>query len=296
MMLTAFALKQDKVETVPAGEHRTGFENLRSITGRYFRTFSLHGTDETEEQQKGIIGFMKKEMLYLKDSAAKMGIELSDLQLEQFDTYYEMLVEKNKVMNLTAITDLEEVVQKHFLDSISLIKVEKLNQDISIIDLGTGAGFPGIPLKIAFPELEICLADSLNKRVLFLNEVIEELELKKISAVHGRAEELARQKGYREQFDLCVSRAVANLSTLSEYCLPFVKVGGKFISYKANEVEEETKQAEHALEVLGGACVDIQKFQLPDSEMNRAFVIIEKKKKTPAIYPRKAGTPSKKPL
>ena len=226
---------------------------------------------------------MKKEMLYLKDSAAKMGIELSDLQLEQFDTYYEMLVEKNKVMN-------------HFLDSISLIKVEKLNQDISIIDLGTGAGFPGIPLKIAFPELEICLADSLNKRVLFLNEVIEELELKKISAVHGRAEELARQKGYREQFDLCVSRAVANLATLSEYCLPFVKVGGKFISYKANEVEEETKQAEHALEVLGGACVDIQKFQLPDSEMNRAFVIIEKKKKTPAIYPRKAGTPSKKPL
>lgn len=239
---------------------------------------------------------MKKEILYLKDSAAKMGIELSDLQLEQFDTYYEMLVEKNKVMNLTAITDLEEVVQKHFLDSISLIKVEKLNQDISIIDLGTGAGFPGIPLKIAFPELEICLADSLNKRVLFLNEVIEELELKKISAVHGRAEELARQKGYREQFDLCVSRAVANLSTLSEYCLPFVKVGGKFISYKANEVEEETKQAEYALEVLGGACVDIQKFQLPDSEMNRAFVIIEKKKRTPATYPRKAGTPSKKPL
>lgn len=235
-------------------------------------------------------------MLYLKDSAAKMGIELSDLQLEQFDTYYEMLVEKNKVMNLTAITELEEVVQKHFFDSISLIKVEKLNQDISIIDLGTGAGFPGIPLKIAFPELEICLADSLNKRVLFLNEVIEELELKKISAVHGRAEELARQKGYREQFDLCVSRAVANLSTLSEYCLPFVKVGGKFISYKANEVEEEIKQAEHALEVLGGACVDIQKFQLPDSEMNRAFVIIEKKKKTPATYPRKAGTPSKKPL
>lgn len=240
---------------------------------------------------------MKKEIVYFKDSAAKMGIELSDLQLEQFNTYYEMLVEKNKVNEPDCHYGIRnEVVQKHFLDSISLIKVEKLNQDISIIDLGTGAGFPGIPLKIAFPELEICLADSLNKRVLFLNEVIEELELKKISAVHGRAEELARQKGYCEQFDLCVSRAVANLSTLSEYCLPFVKVGGKFISYKANEVEEETKQAEHALEVLGGACVDIQKFQLPDSEMNRAFVIIEKKKRTPATYPRKAGTPSKKPL
>ena len=239
---------------------------------------------------------MSYDLAKFKHGLEELRITLTDHQIEQFLQYYEMLVEKNKVMNLTAITEFEEVVQKHFLDSISLIKVEKLNQDISIIDLGTGAGFPGIPLKIAFPELEICLADSLNKRVLFLNEVIEELELKKISAVHGRAEELARQKGYREQFDLCVSRAVANLSTLSEYCLPFVKVGGKFISYKANEVEEETKQAEHALEVLGGACVDIQKFQLPDSEMNRAFVIIEKKKRTPATYPRKAGTPSKKPL
>ena len=232
----------------------------------------------------------------LEQGLSQLSIQFTDKQIEQLMKYYDLLIEKNKVMNLTAITELEEVVQKHFLDSISLIKVEKLNQDISIIDLGTGAGFPGIPLKIAFPELEICLADSLNKRVLFLNEVIEKLELKKISAVHGRAEELARQKGYREQFDLCVSRAVANLATLSEYCLPFVKVGGKFISYKANEVEEETKQAEHALEVLGGACVDIQKFQLPDSEMNRAFVIIEKKKKTLATYPRKAGTPSKKPL
>ena len=239
---------------------------------------------------------MKKEMLYLKDSAAKMGIELSDLQLEQFDTYYEMLVEKNKVMNLTAITELEEVVQKHFLDSISLIKVEKLNQDISIIDLGTGAGFPGIPLKIAFPELEICLADSLNKRVLFLNEVIEELELKKISAVHGRAEELARQKGYREQFDLCVSRAVANLSTLSEYCLPFVKVGGAFIPYKSGKIDEELEQGTKAIESLGGSIADVIRFELTGADADRSLVVIEKIAKTAKKYPRKAGVPSKEPI
>ena len=237
---------------------------------------------------------MKKEIVYFKDSAAKMGIELSDLQLEQFNTYYEMLVEKNKVMNLTAITEFEEVVQKHFLDSISLIKVEKLNQDISIIDLGTGAGFPGIPLKIAFPELEICLADSLNKRVLFLNEVIEELELKKISAVHGRAEELARQKGYREQFDLCVSRAVANLSTLEEYCLPFVHIGGKFISYKSGEIEEEVQESKKACFLLGGKLKEVYKFDLEESK--RSFVVVEKVKTTTKTYPRKAGTPSKMPL
>ena len=239
---------------------------------------------------------MKKEMLYLKDSAAKMGIELSDLQLEKFDTYYEMLVEKNKVMNLTAITELEEVVQKHFLDSISLIKVEKLNQDISIIDLGTGAGFPGIPLKIAFPELEICLADSLNKRVLFLNEVIEELGLKKISAVHGRAEELARQKGYREQFDLCVSRAVANLSTLSEYCLPFVKVGGAFIPYKSGKIDEELEQGTKAIESLGGSIADVIRFELTGADADRSLVVIEKIAKTAKKYPRKAGVPSKEPI
>ena len=231
-----------------------------------------------------------------KKGLSDLNINLTEKQIEQFLKYYEILVETNKVMNLTAITEFDEVIEKHFLDSLSLVRVFDLNRNVKILDLGTGAGFPGIPLKIAFPEIDIVLADSLNKRVKFLNEVVETLQLKQVETVHGRAEELAKNKKYREQFDLCTSRAVANLSTLSEYCLPFVKVGGKFISYKANEVEEETKQAEHALEVLGGACVDIQKFQLPDSEMNRAFVIIEKKKKTPATYPRKAGTPSKKPL
>ena len=234
----------------------------------------------------------------MTDGTRELGITLSEQQLEQFYRYYKLLVEWNKVMNLTGITELEEVVSKHFIDSLALVKAVPLQdgRKVSGIDVGTGAGFPGIPLKIAFPNLKITLLDSLNKRIKFLNEVIRQLGLQNVETIHGRAEDFGRDAKYREQYDYCVSRAVANAATLSEYCLPFVKVGGKFISYKANEVEEETKQAEHALEVLGGACVDIQKFQLPDSEMNRAFVIIEKKKKTPATYPRKAGTPSKKPL
>lgn len=239
---------------------------------------------------------MKDKMICFQKSASELGVELSDIQVEQFFTYYELLIEKNKVMNLTAITELDEVLKKHFLDSISLRKVLDLNQNISILDLGTGAGFPGIPLKIAFPHLKVSLVDSLNKRVLFLQEVIEKLNLNEIEAIHARAEDLARQKEYREGFDLCVSRAVANLSTLSEYCLPFVKVGGSFISYKANEVEKEVEEAKKALFLLGGKCTGVENFSLPGTDIHRSFVIIEKEKKTPKTYPRKAGIPAKKPL
>lgn len=223
-----------------------------------------------------------------------LGITLSGEQIEQFLSYYEMLVEKNKVMNLTAITEFDEVIEKHFLDSISLCKVFDLEKKVKILDMGTGAGFPGIPLKIAFPEIEIVLADSLNKRILFLNEVVDALKLEKIETIHARAEELGKNKEYREQFDLCVSRAVANLSSLSEYCLPFVKVNGRFISYKSGEIEEEVKNAKHSISVLGGKIADVHKFDL--YEQKRSFVIINKVKQTPKAYPRKAGTPTKLPL
>lgn len=232
----------------------------------------------------------------LSESCQKLGICLNDEQIEQFLIYYEYLVEKNKVMNLTGITEYEEVVLKHFIDSLSIIKVIDPQKQNRIIDIGTGAGFPGIPLKIAFPNLEIVLLDSLNKRVLFLNEVIEKLRLGKISAIHARAEDAARKKEYRESFDLCVSRAVANLSSLSEYCLPFVKTGGKFISYKSSDIEEEIEQAKKACYLLGGKIKNKAEFTLPDSDIGRSFVIIEKERKTPSKYPRKAGLPSKEPL
>lgn len=228
------------------------------------------------------------------DEVNKISVELSDKQLEQFRIYYEMLVEKNKVMNLTGITEWNEVLEKHFLDSISLIRAIDLNQELTVIDMGTGAGFPGIPLKIAFPNLKVTLADSLNKRVIFLQEVIDALELKDIEAIHGRAEDLARDKKYREKYDLSVSRAVANLSTLSEYCLPFVKIGGQFISYKSGEIENEVAESKSAIFLLGGKVRDIVKFELGES--GRSFIIIDKTKGTPKTYPRKAGTPSKKPL
>lgn len=238
---------------------------------------------------------------HMKKVCQEWNLELTTHKQEQFLKYYEMLIEKNRVMNLTAITEFDEVIDKHFLDSISLIRIIDLHRPYTLLDLGTGAGFPGIPLKIMFPDLKITLADSLNKRILFLQEVIAALQLSDITAVHARAEELARQKNYRECFDLCVSRAVANLSTLSEYCMPFVRVGGKFISYKSGEIEGEAMQAERAIALTGGSVKEIVKFDLPGivnsgNEIHRSFVMIDKVKATPKAYPRKAGTPSKMPL
>lgn len=226
----------------------------------------------------------------------KIGITLNERQKQQFDKYYEMLVEWNKVMNLTGITEYDEVNLKHFTDSLTIARTQEMQKVQSVIDIGTGAGFPGIPLKIAFPHLKVVLLDSLNKRIKFLDAVIEELGLENISIIHGRAEDFAKKKEYREQFDLCVSRAVANLSTLSEYCLPFVAVNGSFVSYKSGDSEEEIHQAKHAISLLGGKVKNVDKFQLPGTDMGRALVEIKKTKQTPGKYPRKAGLPAKEPL
>lgn len=226
----------------------------------------------------------------------QLNIELSEKQIKQFIQYYEMLVEWNKVMNLTAITEYEEVIAKHFLDSLASVKVCDFSKVKTVIDIGTGAGFPGIPLKIAFPQLKIVLLDSLNKRINFLNEVIRQLGLEDIRCIHGRAEDFAKQKEYRETFDLCVSRAVANMSTLSEYCMPYVKVNGYFIPYKSGKIDDELEQAKKAVSVLGGKIENVVKFQLVDTDMERSFVIVKKGKSTPKKYPRKAGMPSKEPI
>ena len=233
---------------------------------------------------------------YIRDEFSKIQIELSEKQAEQFEQYYEMLIAKNEVMNLTAITEFEEVVQKHFIDSVMIKEVREPGDNEKWIDVGTGAGFPGIPLKIVYPQLQVTLLDSLNKRVKFLQEVISTLGLTKIEVIHGRAEDYAKNVDYREKFDLCVSRAVANLSTLSEYCLPYVRVNGFFISYKSGEIEEELKESEYAIQTLGGELEDVVKFQLPETEIHRSFVKIRKKRNTAKKYPRKAGLPSKEPI
>ena len=232
----------------------------------------------------------------LKKKAENSGIALNELQLQQFQDFYVLLIEKNKVMNLTSITEEDEVIDKHFIDSLTCNRVIDMNQVKSVIDIGTGAGFPGIPLKIVYPDIDFVLLDSLNKRVRFLNEAIELLHLKKIQAVHGRAEDLARKPEFRGKFDLCVSRAVANLNTLSEYCIPFVRVNGFFISYKAQKGLEEIHESDHCMKELGSKIMQVDEFKLTDIDSNRVLIKIKKCKGTSKLYPRKAGIPSKNPL
>jgi len=226
--------------------------------------------------------------------------ELGVIQIKgrerMFEIYHELLLSWNEKMNLTAITAYNEVVEKHFLDSLAIVKAVDMRNSKTLIDIGSGAGFPGIPLKIAFPHLQIVLVDSLEKRISFLNEVINTLNLQDIISVNGRAEDLAKDERYREQFDLCVSRAVSNLSTLSEYCLPFVRIGGKFISYKGKQVDEEVDKGKSSWEMLGGELENVVSFKLPESKEYRALVVIDKVKATPVKYPRKVGVPEKRPL
>ena len=227
-------------------------------------------------------------------------LELSEKQIQQFSDYYDLLVEWNSFMNLTAITEFDEVCKKHFLDSLSIVKAYDRNflekENLSLIDIGTGAGFPGIPIKIAFPNIHVTLLDSLNKRIKFLDTVIEKLAIANCETYHGRAEDYAKPNLLREKYDLCVSRAVANLSTLSEYCLPYVKVGGDFVSYKSEKISEESVQAEKAISILGGKVNRQVDFTLPESDIYRNIYIISKEKQTPKKFPRKAGLPSKEPL
>ncbi len=232
----------------------------------------------------------------LEDSLKKLNISIDEDQKSKFSKYYSLLLEKNKVMNLTRITDEEEIIIKHFVDSLMIAKVAEMEKVESLIDVGTGAGFPGIPIKIMWPKIKVTLLDSLDKRVGFLQEVIEELNLEGAEAIHGRAEDFGQDDNYREKFDLCASRAVADLSVLSEYCIPFVKEQGEFVSYKADGSEEEIHNAKNAIEVLGGCLERIATETIPGTDIKRQFAVIRKIEKTDSKYPRKAGKPSKKPL
>ena len=228
----------------------------------------------------------------LQELASKINIELSELQVNKYYDYMKLLLEWNKNINLTAITEENDIILKHFIDSMTAIKYLKDNQ--KIIDVGTGAGFPGIPIAINKDNVQIMLLDSLNKRIKFLNKVVEEINLKNVNTIHGRAEDYGREN--REKYDVSISRAVANLSTLSEYLLPLVKVGGKCICMKGNNVEEEIESAKFAIKELGGAIEKIETFNLPESDIVRNIIIIRKERNTPKKYPRKSGLPSKEPL
>ena len=230
----------------------------------------------------------------MQENSKVLGFNFSVEQLEKFYKYMNLLIEWNEKMNLTAITEPNDIILKHFIDSITINKY--IENSVKVVDVGTGAGFPGIPLSIIRTDLQITLVDSLNKRLMFLQEIKKELELKNIDIVHARAEELGQNKNYRETFDIATSRAVANLSTLSEYLVPLVKIKGKCVCMKASDAEEEIKQAENTVNILGGKIVKVEKFNLPNSDIGRTIIIINKEKSTNGKYPRKPGTPSKEPL
>ena len=234
--------------------------------------------------------FVKKISNYLDE----IQIKLNDKQLMQFYKYMNLLIEWNKKINLTSIIEPEEIIIKHFVDSVIISKY--IEKGLKVIDVGTGAGFPGIPLKIVRDDIEIVLLDSLNKRFNFLNEVIKDIKLEKIQTIHARVEEFAKNKKYRENFDAVISRAVANMSTLSEYMLPLTKVGGKMLSMKGPDFEKEIENSKKAISILGGEIEKIDEYQLPKTEMKRSIIIVEKVKNTPQKYPRKPGTPAKEPI
>lgn len=234
--------------------------------------------------------FFKK----MQERGKKININFTVEQLEKFYRYMELLIEWNEKMNLTAITEPNEIIDKHFIDSLTILKYIKENE--SIVDMGTGAGFPGIPLKIILENNKIVLVDSLNKRLLFLQELIKELNLKNVETIHSRAEDFGQNKNYRECFDIATSRAVANLSTLSEYLIPLVKIDGKCICMKAGNADEEISQAKKAIKILGGDIKQIEKFTIPSTDIERTIIIIHKQHKTTNGYPRKAGIPSKNPI
>ena len=230
----------------------------------------------------------------MQTNLKELNIELSDLQLKQFYNYMNILLEWNKFMNLTGITEPEEVITKHFVDSLTVL--DKIDKNASVIDVGTGAGFPGIPIKIALPETKVVLLDSLNKRIKFLNEVIEKLELEDIETIHGRAEEYGKNKNHREKYDTAIARAVAPLNILLEYLMPFVKVNGKCLCMKGSSSEEEIENSRNAIKVLGGELIKTKDFYIPNTDIKRRIVQVNKIKETNNNYPRKAGTPSKEPL
>ena len=230
---------------------------------------------------------------YFKKLASSIGIELSYEKIIEFFEYKDFLIETNKNMNLTSITEDKEVILKHFIDSLTINRY--IETDKSLIDIGTGAGFPGIPIKIIRNDIDITLVDSLNKRVNFLNATITKLNLQKIKTIHGRAEDIAHQSEYREKFDYVTARAVANLSILSELCIPFLKLGGKFICMKAS-ILEELENAKKAIEILGGEIEQVEKFTLPESDIERNIILIKKVKNTENKFPRKAGIPNRNPL